>query len=67
MRHVQTRYLWIQERVAAKDVHIVKVKGGDNVADIMTKITNRPLLWKHMTQMGYVVKQKSGLQKGLAK
>ena len=66
-RHVMTRYLWIQERVANKDVTILKVKGGDNVADIMTKVTNRPLLWKHMAKMGYVVKDKSKLQKGLAK
>ena len=52
-RHVQTRFLWIQERVAANDIKILKVPGGENTADILTKVTNGTLLKKHMEAMGY--------------
>ena len=37
-RHVQTRYLWLQERVAAHDLIISKIASGRNVADMLTKI-----------------------------
>ena len=33
-RHVQTRYLWLQERVAAGHLSIQKVKTTHNIADI---------------------------------
>ena len=36
-RHVQTRMLWLQERVAAKHLRIVKVATGSNPADIQTQ------------------------------
>ena len=29
VRHVQTRYLWVQERVVTKDLEVVKVMGVD--------------------------------------
>ena len=34
MRHTQTRFLWLQERVAAEHVAIEVAKGCDNVADV---------------------------------
>ena len=66
-RHVQTRYLWIQERVAANDLKIVKVPGGENTAGILTKVTAETLLQKHMAQMGYYyAEKKSKLQKNIS-
>ncbi len=38
MRHIQTRYLWLQERVAAKHLRLEKIKGELNPADILTKV-----------------------------
>ena len=42
LRHVSTRYLWLQERVARKEVHIVKVHTSVNRADVLTKPTAAP-------------------------
>ena len=37
MRHLNTNYLWVQERSAKKDVVYAKVSGTENIADLMTK------------------------------
>ena len=37
MRHIQTRYLWVQERVGEGHLKISSVPGTKNVADILTK------------------------------
>ena len=66
-RHVQTRYLWIQERVAQKHLRIVKVLGDDNHSDILTKAIPQKTLDKHLQRMsfefrsGYAGKQKQTL------
>ena len=36
-RHIQTRMLWLQERVAAKHLRVVKVASESNPADMLTK------------------------------
>ena len=36
-RHIQTRYLWLQERVAADHLKIQHVHGKQNKADVLTK------------------------------
>ena len=48
LRHVQTRYLWVQERCAAGDVAIEKVGTKDNFADILTKPCPAETIDKHM-------------------
>ena len=35
---VKVHYLWVQERVAAKDMKLSKVWGHDNPADLLTKV-----------------------------
>ena len=62
-RHVQTRFLWLQERVAANHLKIVKIKGGDNMSDILTKATTAPVLDKHARAMGLRRADPSKLQK----
>ena len=37
IRHMDTHYLWLQERVRNKDLAIIKVKGDVNPADLNTK------------------------------
>ena len=40
-RHVQTRFLWLQEKVSDKKVLLNKVHTQNNIADLMTKPMSR--------------------------
>ena len=51
-RHVQTRFLWLQERVAAAHVSVQKVKGTLNPADNLTKAASRETQEKHRKMLG---------------
>jgi hypothetical protein len=62
-RHVQTRFLWIQERVAAGHLLIRKIKGEDNCSDILTKAVNAATLERHSKTMGLQASKHSTLQK----
>ena len=52
-RHVQTRYLWIQEKLSNREFELLKVATHLNLADTCTK----PLAWeplaKHMAPMHF--------------
>ena len=63
MRHIETRYLWLQDRVAKGDMRVHKIEGTKKVSDVLTKVTNGVLLAKHMATMGYVDIANSKLQK----
>jgi len=39
LRHVQTRYLWLQERAKRNHLKLKAVKGKSNYADVLTKVT----------------------------
>ncbi|CAE7854404.1 GIP [Symbiodinium necroappetens] len=52
-RHVQTKYLWLQERVANDHLRIHKVPGECNTSDILTKSVGGPTLRKHLKVLGY--------------
>ena len=66
MRHVQTRYLWLQERVARGDVSVVRIHTDANMADILTKATTQVLLDRHLRTLGYrFVKGRSAVAKQL--
>ena len=41
LRHIGVRELWAQDRVAHGELKIAKVKGGENVADGLTKHVGR--------------------------
>ena len=36
-RHINTQYLWVQERVRNKDIELIKIRTDYNPADLMTK------------------------------
>ena len=38
LKHIQTRYLWVQERVAQKAFTLATVASKENVADLLTKM-----------------------------
>ena len=67
MRHVQTRFLWIQERIALKHLTIHKIPGTENTSDILTKAVPSTLMQKHLATMklefreGFASKQKKAL------
>ena len=62
-RHVRTRYLWIQERVAANHLKIRKIPGTMNTSDILTKSTEAKTLEKHMKELGFRKIQPHVMQK----
>ena len=51
-RHVQTRMLWLQERVAAKHLRFVKVATESNPADMLTKALGRSKVEEFCAEIG---------------
>ena len=51
-RHVQTRMLWLQERVAAKHLRVVKVASESNPADMLTKAFGRSKIEEFFADIG---------------
>ena len=62
-RHVQTRYLWMQDMVAANSCDIKKVPTADNISDTLTKAIDRKTLDKHLKTMVIVEVRVSKLHK----
>ena len=62
-RHIQTRYLWIQERVGEGHVKIVSVPGKINDSDILTKAVSGAGIRKSLIRLGLGIRDKSLLQK----
>jgi hypothetical protein len=54
MRHVQTRYLWVQERVREGHLRVLPVRGKNNPADLFTKAVAGVLREKILKQLGFV-------------
>ncbi|CAK0809617.1 unnamed protein product, partial [Prorocentrum cordatum] len=65
MRHVQSRYLWIQERVGKGDLSIAAVPGKNNVADVLTKSVGGSLLRRHMATLNIWDRAPSSNQKDI--
>ena len=51
-RHIQVHFLWIQERVGNGDMILKKVWGGENPADLLTKILDGPTLNRCLRTFG---------------
>ena len=54
-RHVQTRFLWVQEQLAAGYFELEKVETSKNIADICTKSLNAEAAGRHVKSMSYEV------------
>ena len=52
MKHVQTRFLWTQERLAAGHLKLACVKSPENHSDLLTKVLPWKEILKHMLAMG---------------
>ena len=53
IRHLHTPLLWIQQRVASKDMALRKTDGERNPADLGTKELTRPKMDAHLTRCGF--------------
>ena len=53
MRHAQTRYLWVQERVQHGHLQVLLVRGKCNPADIFTKAVSGTIREKFLTTLGF--------------
>ena len=53
-RHVQTRFLWLQERIALEHLKVTKVGTAHNPSDILTKPCGRETLERHMKRMNAI-------------
>ena len=51
-RHIQTMMLWLQERVAAKHLRVVKVASESNPADVLTKAHGRSKVEEFCAEIG---------------
>ena len=51
-KHVQLRFLFIQELVASGVVSIKKVAGTSNPSDVMTKYITKDVLQRHLMSLG---------------
>ena len=51
LKHIQTRYLWVQERVAQKALTLATVASKENVADLLTKMLSWADVRRHMKSM----------------
>ncbi len=47
-RHIQVQYLWIQEKVANKEMEVQKVASDINPADMLTKHLRQELILRHL-------------------
>jgi hypothetical protein len=56
MRHMDARYLWLQGEVLKKTVKVLKVKGEENPADLMTKYLCERDICKCLKHMNLAVK-----------
>ena len=56
LRHINVRYLWLQEKVRNKDMNVLKVPGSDNPADLFTKHLDAGTMWKHVERLGFYSK-----------
>ena len=61
-RHVQTRFLWLQDQVAMRSLHFERISGQRNVADISTKKTTMEALKRHLPTLGYRIVARHPLQ-----
>ncbi len=52
VRHIEVNQLWLQDRVAAGEVEILKVKGETNWADALTKYVDGDTLRRHSRYVG---------------
>ena len=59
-RHIQARYLWLQDQVFERKMAVKKTDGKTNVADLTTKVQPKGVLKAHLKGMGYLQTTRRG-------
>ena len=54
IHHLDVTDLWIQDKIRSGAIQLSKVAGTENMADVLTKYVERPLLEKMLKKMGMV-------------
>ena len=57
LRHVQMRYLWIQETITNNDFKLLQIGTKLNTADVCTKPVNRETCEQHMRTLNQEFKE----------
>ena len=57
MKHIQTRFLWTQERIAAGHLELRCVKSYDNTADLLTKVLALKDIERHMHSLSQIFRE----------
>ena len=52
MRHMEVKWLWLQDQVRRGNVRVIKLKGTENAADLMTKYLNRSEIVERLQRIG---------------
>ena len=52
VRHLEVSQLWLQQKVANGEIRVIKVPGGENRADALTKHVSREVLEEHIRGVG---------------
>jgi hypothetical protein len=60
MRHIEIKELWLQREVGDGSVRILKVRGEENPADLMTKILKLADIRKHLKAMNIEIEWVGG-------
>ena len=56
IKHMDTKYLWLQQKVQLKEISVNKIKGVFNGADLMTKGLDQKTMLKHCDSMCVAMK-----------
>lgn len=54
MKHMESRLLWLRERVAAKQLQVLKLRGEVNGADLVAKALDAQGIQQHLRIIGAV-------------
>ena len=63
LKHIELKYLWIQDLIKSKDIEVNKIKGIENPADLFTKILARNKLQPLLEAIGFYT---NGIPQALA-
>ncbi len=58
MRHVETRLLWLQSKIADRAVLLERVAGSENPADLLTKYLSEAEVVEHLSRLGSVWRER---------
>ena len=62
-RHIQAKYLWLQDKVFSRELAVEKVNGKINDGDLVTKTQPRSVIVSHLKRLGFELAGREGHKK----